>query len=525
MSWSSIQFSLRGVYNVSRRYRRLGLVIAGGLLTLMLLLFALVTGLLVSVGFISVDAAYSEQLPSELLALPGTTAFVNITVIDVQGGEPLLPDHTVIVTGGLIMSVAPTDQTLVPPGATVIDGTGRYLIPGLMDAHVHIKDIDELLLYAAAGVTTVRDMWGTTGVQLVLGFPDQLAMQRRIENGELLGPRIYAAGPIMEGVPAVNPFMDTYTTLEAARQSVSWQAAQGYQFIKVYDHLSSEVYQAIVEEAGRQNLPVIGHVPHAVGLDAAVASGQHSIEHLTGFIDPERAALLIPQDQLAAYAQRAADSGIWFCPTLVLYTRVVSDAEAAVLQAQPEMRFVPLWLRHLWPFFNSQLRDGLLYTGSDYPAAINRVNFQVMAALHDAGTRFVVGTDTDNAFLIPGFAIYDEMEGMAAAGLSPLEVLQAATVHGAALVEDHGAFGAITPGQRADLVVLSANPLDDIRNIRLQEGVMLRGRWFDRQQLDSFLDNLAHTYAPILLDWLLPALFVAAAASFLITRTMLRRLQ
>ncbi len=399
--------------------RRLVLVIVGVLLSLILLLLALVTGLLVSVGFISVDASYIEEVSPELLTVPGTTAFVNVTVINVNGGVPLLPNHTVIVEGEQIVSVAPTDQTPVPRNATVIDGTGLYLMPGLVDAHVHIKDENELLLFIAAGVTSVRDMWGTTGMQLSLGFPDQLTMQRRINQGDLFGPTIYTAGPIMEGVPAVNPLMETFTTAEAAQQSVAWQAAQGYQYIKVYDHLTPFVYDSIVTEAAAHNLPVIGHVPYAVGLDRVIASGQHSIEHLTGFVDSESAALLIEESALDQYARRAVEAGIWICPTLVLYTRVLPDDEAAVLLAQPEMRYVPLWLRALWPLFNSGLRDGLRYQGEDYPASIQRVNVQVMQALHDAGANFVVGTDTDNAFLIPGFVIYDEMEAMTAAGLSP----------------------------------------------------------------------------------------------------------
>jgi len=506
------------------RARRILFSVAGAILTLILLLLTIAAALLVSAGFISVDARYVERISNDAFTDPGITAFTHVNIVDVNDSERLLLDYTVLIDGREIVEVAPADLVSVPDHATVIDSTDRYLIPGLTDAHVHIKDEDELLLYVAAGVTTVRDMWGTTGLQLTLGFPDQLEMQARTAEGSLLGPSIYTTGPIMEGVPATNPLLDTYTSPQAAVESVQWQAAQGYQFIKVYDHLSPEVYAAITTEAERHALPVVGHVPYAVGLDMVIASNQHSIEHLTGFVDSEAAALLVPEDQLMDYARQIADAGIWNCPTLVLYTRVLPATELTTLQNQPEMRYMPRWLRALWPFFTSQIRAELRYTGDDYPDAINRVNFQVMAALHDAGARFIAGTDTDNPFLIPGFSLHDELEVMVDAGLSPYEVLQAATVNAADALGAPGEFGAITPGQRADLVLLSDNPLVDITNIRLQEGVMLRGKWFNRQQLDTMLEELSRSYNPTLIDWMLPtALGAAMLFSLFVTVKLFRR--
>ena len=190
------------------------------------------------------------------------------------------------------------DAVNIPAEALIIEAPNQYLMPGLVDMHVHVKEENELLLFVAHGVTTVRDMWGTTGLQLNLGFPDQLMMREQIERGELFGPSIYTAGPIMEGEPATSPLMPLISTSEEARASVAWQKAQGYDFIKVYDNLTADTYEAILQAAQTQNLAVAGHVPKQVGLNQVLDGTQHTIEHLTGYIDPDTAEFLIPKDQL-----------------------------------------------------------------------------------------------------------------------------------------------------------------------------------------------------------------------------------
>ena len=200
-------------------------------------------------------------------------------------------------------------------------------MPGLVDSHVHIKEENELLLFLAHGVTAVRDMWGTTGMQLRLGFADQLDMRQRINQRELIGPTIYTAGPLMEGKPATSPLMPVVDTPEQAAESITWQAAQGYDFVKVYDHLNPETYEAVLATAAAEGLPVVGHVPFAVGIDRVLAGSQQTIEHLTGYIDPDAAEFIIPEEALDRYAVQTREAGVWNCPTFGVYAKVVPANE------------------------------------------------------------------------------------------------------------------------------------------------------------------------------------------------------
>ena len=217
-------------------------------------------------------------------------------------GEEILSGQTVMVQEGRITQVGPVDSVQIPQEALRIDGTGQYLMPGLVDMHVHIQFNNDLLLFVANGVTSVRNMWGHTGKMLQLRLPDQLALREQIEQGTLLGPTIYTAGPVMEGSPAFHPMADAIDSPEAARESVTWQKAQGYDLIKVYEHLSPGVYQAILGAAREHEIPVVGHVPLAVGLDKVLAGRQQTIEHLSGYIDPDTVAFIISKDRAAEYS-------------------------------------------------------------------------------------------------------------------------------------------------------------------------------------------------------------------------------
>src|SRR3990172_12229274 len=255
-------------------------------LTGLLLVIGLGLLYLTNTGVLSFDKPYIFRLSSELPAVNPLVAFVNVNVIPMDS-ERVLENQTVIVRDGVIELIGSSDQIEVPREALIVDGRGKYLMPGLVDMHVHIQFEDDMLLWVANGVTSVRNMWGNTGKMLQFGFPDQLALRKQIEQGALFGPTIYTAGPVMEGSPAFHPLAEVFDTPEAARESVAWQKAQGYDFIKVYDHLSPEVYQAIIAAARENDIPVIGHVPFAVGLDGVFASGQLTIEHLTGYIYPD----------------------------------------------------------------------------------------------------------------------------------------------------------------------------------------------------------------------------------------------
>ena len=302
---------------------------------------------LANVGFLSLRRPYVVRKSPALQTENTLVAFVNVNVVPMDG-EHVLENQIVIARDGLIEKVGDSEQVDVPAGALVVEGEGRYLMPGLADMHVHVKDENELLLFVANGVTTLRDMWGTTGSQRRLGFPDQLALREQIAQGQLFGPTMYTAGPIMEGPPATMPLMTVFETPEEAAESVAWQAAQGYDFVKVYDQLSAETYRAVLRAAQEHGLPVIGHAPKHVGLDGVLAGGQVSIEHLTGYIDPDAADFIIPEDQLNHYAALTTEAGVWNCPTIGVYQQYVPDEKLAALEARPEMAVVSPRMKLLW---------------------------------------------------------------------------------------------------------------------------------------------------------------------------------
>jgi len=469
-------------------------------------------------GILSFDKPYVYQASSQLLAANPIVAFTHVNVIPMDH-ERVAPDQTMIVRAGVIESIGPGAQIPIPAGALVVDGAGKYLMPGLVDMHVHIEFENDMLLLVANGVTSVRNLWGNTGKKSQFGFPDQLALRRQIEQGALFGPTIYTAGPVMEGAPSFHPLAEVFTSPEGAAQAVAWQKAQGYDFIKVYDHLSPEVYRAIVDAARANRMPVIGHVPFAVGLDGVLASGQQTIEHLTGYIDPDAVKFIIPEDQLGAYALRTHQAAAWNCVTLSEYPKSKETPEGIErLKNQPGMAYVSPAMRPLTPFMYGMASKSHTYEGADYPHRIAALNRRMVQALHAAGAGILLGTDAAQPYHIPGFAVHEELALLVDAGLSPYEALAAGTRNAAEALGKLDQFGTVQTGKRADLILLEGNPLDDVGNVQKRTGVMVRGRWLTEDQLQSLLDGLVESYRPHLAERLWPLLLVVVAV-YLIART------
>lgn len=466
---------------------------------------------LTSSSLVSFRKPYINQL-APLTAVAGPVAFVNVNVIPMND-ERVISNQTALIENGLIVRIDDVDNVALPPDSLIIDGRDRYLMPGLADMHVHIKDENDLLLFVANGVTTVRDMWGTDGVQLGFGFPDQLELRERISQGQLLGPTLYIAGPVMEGEPATMPFMSISRTPAEAASAVAEQKKQGYDFIKVYDNLTPEVYAAILEAAREHDLPVIGHVPWQVGLDAALAGGQQSIEHLTGYIDPDRAEFLIPEDRLAEYARLTAVAGVWNCPTLSVYPLLSPTISLADLEEQPGMAYVAPRFRFVWRVFRRQMQQSVVYEGSDYGPRMTMMNQRMTKLLHDNGAPLILGTDAGNPYLTPGFSLHQELELMVAAGLTPYEALRAGTINAAASLGKEDEFGSLSVGQRADAILLEANPLEDVRNASRRAGVMLRGHWFTADDLQQLLSGLQESHRASLLERFWPAVLIIIGAA------------
>jgi imidazolonepropionase-like amidohydrolase len=484
------------------------------LLSNTLIILLLVVGVLLlyltNTGVISFGKPYIRQISSELREVAPLVGFESVNLVPMDG-ERVMENQTVIVRDGLIEAIGDSDKTPIPEGAMVIDGRGQYLMPGLVDMHVHIQYENDMLLLVANGVTSVRNMWGNTGKMLRIGMPDQLRLRDQIQNGELLGPTIYTAGPAMEGQPSFHPLAEVFSTPEDAFQSVVWQKMQGYDFVKVYDHLSPESYQAILDTARENGLTVAGHVPFAIGLEGVLDSEQKTIEHLTGYIDPDAAEFIIPEDQLDKYARKTGEAGVWNCVTLSVYPKSKESPEGfQSLQDQAGMRYVSPGARFPMPFIYMMAARAHTYQGADYPQRIAALNRKMVAALHDAGAGILLGTDAAQPYHIPGFSIHEELEMLVEAGLSPYEALEAGTSSAAAALGKQAEFGTIEVGKRADLILVNRNPLNDVSSLQERIGVMLRGRWMPEDEIETMLAGIEQSYQPNFLERAWPLALIGA---------------
>lgn len=435
-------------------------------------------------------------------------AFTHVTLIDATGA-PKRQDMTVVVVGSRIRDVGPTARIAVPKDARVVDASGKYLIPGLLDMHVHLfsnasrpaTNLKEWAfpLFVANGVTGVRDMWTD---------PDDIALakqwEREIQVGALVGPRIAWSSRIIDGEPPIWPHSLVVQTADEARRAVRGLARGGAGFIKVYWNLSREAYFAIAEEAKRLRIPFAGHVPFAVSAAEASDAGQKSIEHLTGILETCSTRgdefRRIPRDQWSPALQsvlwstyheqactalfaRFAKNGTWHTPTLVL-RRALSYRDSPVVHDNPALKYVPAEEREQW-------RTGPERQGAGN-VEVRRARFAkmlgIVGAMHRAGVGLLAGTDLGNPYIVPGFSLHDELALFVDAGLTPLEALQTAT-RDAARYLGRSDLGTIEKGKLADLVLLAADPLADIHNTRQVAGVVLNGRYFAMPDLQKMLDD------------------------------------
>jgi hypothetical protein len=257
-------------------------------------------------------------------------------------------------------------------------------------------------------------------------------------------------------------------------------------------------------------------VPFAVGIDGVLASGQLSIEHLTGYVDPDEVKFLIPAGQLDEYARRTKEAGVWNCVTLTEYPKSKQAPDGFDrLQHQTGMIYESPSTRLLAPFMYLMASKSHTYQGEDYAQRVAELNRGMLQALHKAGAGILLGTDAAQAYHLSGFSVHEELTLLVEAGLSPYEALAAGTQNAAIALGRENEFGLVVEGQRADLVLLNANPLENVANANERSGVMLRGHWYSNEDLQSMLDGLARSYSPTWMERLLPvSLVVISAFSF-----------
>jgi imidazolonepropionase-like amidohydrolase len=435
--------------------------------------------LILATTILAVDAANAAS-----------TAFFNVNVIPMTE-ERVLPGQTVIVEDGVIALIGDVDDVPLPKDAVIVDGTDRYLMPGLAEMHAHVPDaasddLDRVLtLFAANGVTTIRGM---------LGQPSHLALRQALLEGERFGPRLITSGPSLNGNSVEGP--------ADAERKVNDQHLAGYDFLKIHPGLTAAEYKAIAVTANELGMPFAGHVPVAVGVEGVFAAGMATIDHLDGYM----AALMPPEvDRSGGYGgffdvlladqvlegliedvvAATVAAGTWNVPTQSLIEQLVNDESVADLSSRAENRYMPRATVQRW----AQAKESQLSERGFSPEIGARaidIRQKLILALHRAGAGLLLGSDAPQIFNVPGFSAHRELGFLVDAGLSPFEALQTGTTAPAEFLGLD--TGAIVVGKEADLVLLDANPLDDIANSRRVYGVMLRGSWHGHGDLRKRLE-------------------------------------
>lgn len=432
-----------------------------------------------------------EQLEADSLSADARiVAIVGVNVIH----DPSLPpteDATVVVRGRRITAVGPRRSVPVPDDARVVPGEDRWLVPGLWDAHVHLTDATELAMpvLLANGVTAVRDMGGDPGALT--------QMQRRRRSGELDGPRIFMAGPYVDGPKEGLPHRITVETAAEGRAAVDSVRALGGDFVKVHNGVPPEAHGALLERARELGVSVVGHVPLGVSPVAAARRGQASLEHFvtlfegtlrdrTEGIEGFRDYMVTGLDTLVA-ALAATDAHL--TPTVHSYRLRARRGELAE-NPDPRRRYVARSLKEQWdawyPVRETDRDPGI----ADFRERFYRMGLDVVGRLHEAGVPLLAGTDLAARDVLPGFHLHDELRALVEAGLTPGQALSAATTVPARLV-GADSLGTISVGHRADMVLLSADPRVDIANTRRIDAVVADGRFYGRDRLDGLLEQAA----------------------------------
>ncbi len=445
-------------------------------------------------------------------------AITHVNVVDVSTGR-VVPNRTVIVQGNKIQSVQPGANAKFADGARLIDGEGKFLIPGLWDMHVHAAapGIDRMFLplLVVQGVTGVREMFSQ------LQWMD--SSRALVQRGDVLGPRIVGSGHILDGKPAIWPGSVSVASADEARHAVDSLLDKGAAFIKVYSRLSRDEFFAIADEAKKRHAAFAGHVPSLVRASEASDAGMLTIEHLqqiaqacssredellaqytnavtspkgwdsAGVVGRAQAATIVETfsaPRCKALAERFVKNGTWMVPTLaVLHS--VAYLDDSTLAQDPRLKYVPKMFAGMWnPKNDFRFR---MLTPADWAARkkIYERQLEIAKLLHAAGVRFLPGTDLSNPYIYPGFSLHDELASFVGLGFTPAEALRSATLEPARFFHATDSLGTVAPGKVADLVLLEANPLVDIRNTTKIHTVIANGRVVSPEEREAVLTKAA----------------------------------
>jgi imidazolonepropionase-like amidohydrolase len=409
--------------------------------------------------------------------------------------DTVLRNQDVWVRNGIIEKITGAEKKGSRKDAREINGTGKFLMPGLAEMHAHVPPVDNLApmkevltLFAVNGITTIRGM---------LGHPLHLELRTKIRTGEIPGPRLITSGPSLNG--------NSVKTPEDGPRIVEAQKEAGYDFLKLHPGLTPETFAPIVARAKELKMPFAGHVSFKVGVQRAIDAGYATIDHMDGFMEYLVPGMESVSEQeagpFALYVGDRADLSripslveallarqIWVVPTQSIYEKWFSPAPAEDFISRPEMVYMSPQTRAAW--VNSK-KNVISQPQFNKEKVIRYMENRrvLLKALYDGGVGILLGSDAPQVFDVPGFSAHDELVYYVLAGLTPYQALRTGTVHAGLFLKDDR-MGTIRPGSYADLVLLSANPLESINNTRKIEGVMLQGRWMDQSHIAQTLKSL-----------------------------------
>ena len=426
--------------------------------------------------------------------------FTEVSVIDIRSGN-IQDEKYVVVENGKIKDIFDKKPEL-PETAEVIDGKGKYLMPGLAEMHAHIPSPDwgrenmeeTLFLYLSNGITTIRGM---------LGHPVHLELRERALKNEVLSPRVITSSPSLNG--------NTVKTKEEAIEKVKAYKEAGYDFLKLHPGIKLEVFDQIVETANEVGINFAGHVSIDVGIRHALKSGYASVDHVDGYLEglvPKEKGLnpnsngffgynftydadtsLI--DELVALSK---ENKVWVVPTQTLFERWFSPDDPQVLASATEMKYMPKAMLENWVKSKENLINDPSFNKEQW-SAFNQIRRELIYKLHHEGHGLLLGSDAPQVFNVPGFSIHHELATMIKAGLTPLEALQIGTINPAKFLQMEGQFGEIINGASADLILLNNSPINNLEALKEISGVMVRGQWLSKEEIDQRLEEIAKNSA------------------------------
>jgi imidazolonepropionase-like amidohydrolase len=427
---------------------------------------------------------------------PTAILISNSNIIDVKDGT-IHENQYVVIDSGKIKQISTTLENADNYTMT-IDGTGKYMIPGLAEMHAHIpppttdtKRIEEtLFLYLSNGVTTIRGM---------LGDPLHLELREKAERGEIVSPRIFTSSPSLNG--------NSVTSIEEAKEKVTAYQKDGYDFLKIHPGIQLEIFDQIVKTANEVGIPFSGHVPVDVGIRHALKSKYASIDHVDGFLEglvPESKNVNKTENGFFGYAftplaemeridelvQMAKENKVWIVPTQSLFERWFAPISADELLKQPEMKYMPSATLANWKSTKDRYMAQEDFNEEQWQR-FDSIRKQLIKKLSENGHGILLGSDAPQLFNVPGFSIHHEIQGMLGAGMTPLEILKSGTVNPAVFFGMQDTFGQIKEGLDADLVLLDANPLEDLKALKQISGVIRQGKWISKIEIDKKLAEIA----------------------------------